>query len=151
MPSWVLFGKPICSQAAEVDVAEELIDICLDVPEQNDYRVVVVENGEGRIAGYMTWGPTPLTEGTYDVYWMAVSPREQGKGYGKELIRWVEKEVKASCGRLIVIETSGQPRYHPTRQFYLGQNYREVARIPDFYKDGDDRIIYTKAIFGKGD
>jgi ribosomal protein S18 acetylase RimI-like enzyme len=131
---------------AEILVAEELIDACLLRPDQKDYKIVVVETPEGGVGGYMTWGPTPLTEGAYDLYWMAVSPKEQGRGLGKELVRFLERTVADLDGRLIIIETSGQPKYLPTRKFYLGLGYKEVARIPDFYKPGDDRIIYTKHV-----
>jgi len=130
--------------AAEVAVAEELIDVYLGHPEQEDYRVVVTEGEAGPPAGFMTWGPTPLAEGAYDLYWMAVSPAAQGRGFGRALVRWLEEKVRGLDGRLIVIETSSQPKYHPTRQFYLGLGYREVARVPDFYRPGDDRVIYTK-------
>jgi len=129
---------------AEIEVAEELIDAYLLKPGQKDYHVVVVETRDGGVGGYMTWGPTPLTEGAYDLYWMAVSPKEQGRGLGKELVRWLEQTVARLDGRLIIIETAGQPKYQPTREFYLGLDYKEVARVPDFYKPGDDRIIYTK-------
>src|SRR5512135_3477581 len=125
---------------AETAVAEELIDIYLGNAEQKDYRIVVAENAEGRAVGYMTWGPTPLAEDAYDLYWMAVSPAEQGRGHGKALVRWLEDEVRRLKGRLVVIETSSQPKYHPTRQFYIDLEYREVARVPDFYKAGDDRV-----------
>jgi len=133
---------------AEVDVAEELIDAYLDTPDQKDYDVVVSENAGGGVAGYMTWGPTPVAENAYDIYWMAVSPREQGRGRGKELVAWLEDKVRALGGRMIIIETASQPKYHPTREFYLRLGYREVARVPDYYKPGDDRIIYTKNIRG---
>ena len=129
---------------AEVDVAEELMDIYLEKPDQGDYRVVVVENDRKETVGYMTWGPTPLTEGAYDLYWMAVSPAEQGRGRGKALVRWLEDEVRLRDGRMIIIETSSQPKYHGTRQFYIDLDYREVARVPDFYRAGDDRVIYAK-------
>ncbi len=128
----------------EVAVAEELIDIFLDRPDQKDYDVVVVEDEAGAPAGYMTWGPTPLAEDAYDLYWMAVAPSQQGKGRGKELVRWLEAEVGRRNGRLIVIETSSQPKYHGTRRFYIDLGYKEVARIPDFYRAGDDRVIYAK-------
>jgi GNAT superfamily N-acetyltransferase len=128
----------------EIDVAEELIDIYLDVPEQKDYRIVVVENERKDVVGYLTWGPTPLSEDGYDLYWMAVSPAEQGHGYGKKLVRWLEAEVRKLDGRLIIIETSSQAKYEPTRQFYLNLDYKEVARVPEYYKPGDDRVIYAK-------
>ena len=105
---------------------------------------MVVEGDDGAPAGYMTWGPTPLAEDAYDLYWMAVAPSEQGKGRGKELVRWLEDEVGRRRGRVIIIETSSQPKYHGTRQFYIDLGYKEVARIPDFYRAGDDRVIYAK-------
>ena len=128
----------------EVAVAEELIDIYLGQPEQLDYRIVVAEGETGRPAGYMTWGPTPLADGVYDLYWMAVSPEAQGRGYGRALVHWLEERIRGLDGRLIVIETSSQPKYHPTRQFYLGLGYREAARVPDYYRPGDDLVIYAK-------
>ncbi len=129
---------------AEVGVAEELMDVYLGRPEQQDYHVVVVEDDAKKVAGYMTWGPTPLAEDAYDLYWMAVAPAEQGRGRGKELVRWLEAEVQRRNGRVIIIETSSQPKYHGTRQFYIDLDYKEVARVPDFYRAGDDRVIYAK-------
>ncbi len=129
---------------AEVQVAAELIDIYLNNPDQRDYHIVVVEDERGKVAGYMTYGPTPLTEGTWDLYWIAVSPEAQGKGYGRQLIIWLEDRVRESGGRLILIETSSQPKYLPTRKFYEKLGYAEIARIPDFYRPGDDRVIFGK-------
>jgi GNAT superfamily N-acetyltransferase len=130
----------------EVAVARELIDIYLDQPRQRDYFLAVNEDEGGRVVGYMSYGPTPLTEGTYDLYWMAVAAREQGRGYGRELVSWLEAKLKAAGGRLILIETSSQPKYEKTRRFYTGLDYKEVSRIPDFYRRGDDRITYVKSL-----
>lgn len=130
----------------EIDVAEELIDVYLHTPHQKDYDIVVVETPEGRVAGYMAWGATPLTLGTYDLYWMAVAPGHQGKGYGRQLVEWLEAKVQALGGRMVIIETSSTPKYEPTRRFYLGLQYREIARLPDFYAPGDDRVIYMKSM-----
>ncbi len=128
----------------EILVANELVDIYLDRPGQRDYVVVVVEDEDGRVTGYLTYGPTPLTDGTYDLYWMAVAPEAQGRGLGRELVAWLEKQVAEAGGRLILIETSSQPKYEKTRTFYLGLGYTEASRIPDFYKAGDSRITYVK-------
>jgi GNAT superfamily N-acetyltransferase len=130
----------------EIAVAEELVDIYLGQPDQKDYGIVVSADESGRVAGYMTYGPTPLTVGTYDLYWMAVDPKAQGRGHGRALVEWLEAYVKSAGGRLIIIETSSVPKYEPTRRFYLGLGYPEVARIPDFYQPGDDRVIYRKVI-----
>jgi ribosomal protein S18 acetylase RimI-like enzyme len=130
----------------EIEVAVELIDHTLDRPDQRDYVVVVATDEAGVVAGYLTYGPTPMTLGTFDLYWMAVDPRAQGKGYGRALVEWLEARVRAERGRLVIIETSSTPKYEPTRRFYLGLNYVEVARIPDFYQPGDDRVIYAKSL-----
>jgi ribosomal protein S18 acetylase RimI-like enzyme len=129
---------------AEIDVAEEQIDIVFDQPQQKDYNELVVEDASGRVAGWMSWGPSPMTEGTYDLYWIAVDPAAQGQGLGKTLVRWLEDRVRRERGRLILIETASQTDYEPTRQFYLKQDFREAARIRDYYRPGDDRIIYAK-------
>jgi GNAT superfamily N-acetyltransferase len=128
----------------ETAVAEEQIDIVFDQPQQKDYHEVILEEDDGRVAGWMSWGPTPMTEGTYDLYWIAVDPDRQGRGLGKVLVGWLEDLVRRERGRLILIETASQATYESTRQFYLRQDYREAARIADYYKPGDDRIIYAK-------
>jgi len=130
--------------AAEEEVARELIQIYLEVPGQRDYLAVVAIDEGGGVIGYMTYGPTPLAEQAYDLYWMAVAPATQGRGHGKDLVRWLEAKVEDLGGRMIIIETSSTPHYLPTRRFYLGLGYKEVARIPDYYKPGDDRVIYVK-------
>lgn len=129
---------------AEISVAQELIDIYLGQPDQGDYLLSVVEDGHGSVVGYIAYGPTPLTNGTYDLYWMAVAPDHQGSGFGRELMDWLEKKAAAGGGRMVLIETSSQPKYEPTRQFYVNRGYQEISRIPDFYKPGDDRITYVK-------
>ncbi|MCA1808985.1 MAG: GNAT family N-acetyltransferase [Kiritimatiellia bacterium] len=128
----------------EEKVALELMDIFLTQPDQRDYIVEVLDEEDGALAGYVCYGPTPMTEGTYDLYWIAVHPRTQRRGYGRALLERVESLVAQRHGRLVLIETSSQEKYLPTRQFYLRAGYQEQARIPDFYRPGDDRIIYCR-------
>jgi len=128
----------------EILIAREQVDIYLEQPDQRDYFLVVVEDAPSRVAGYMSYGPTPLTDGTYDLYWMAVAPEAQGRGFGRGLVVWLEKKVSEAGGRLILIETSSQPKYEKTREFYLGLGFKEASRIPDFYRVGDSRITYVK-------
>ncbi len=133
----------------EIQVAEELIDLYLKEPDQKDYEIMVIEDGAD-VAGYLCFGPTPATDGTYDLYWIAVSPAVQGKGFGKKLVSWLENDLQNRKARMIIIETSSQPKYESTRKFYLKTDYKEVARIPDFYKTGDDRVIYAKYLYNQG-
>jgi ribosomal protein S18 acetylase RimI-like enzyme len=128
----------------EINVALELIDIYLFNKEQKDYLIYIAENNVGELAGYVCFGPTPATDGTYDLYWIAVSPAHQRKGIGKTLLNYVEHYIKKNKGRLIIIETSSRNDYQNTRKFYINNNYQLSAQIKDFYHPGDDRVIFTK-------
>lgn len=108
-----------------------------------DYLALGAEQ-DGRLAGWICWGPTPCTLGTYDLYWMAVDPALHGAGIGTALLHAMESRL-AGLARLIVVETAGRSDYAPTRGFYEGRGYRAVSRIPDFYAPGDDQVVYTKA------
>jgi len=87
-----------------------------------------------------------LTDGTYDVYWIAVDPDMQGQGIGSELLNFAEDDILRHKGRLITIYTSSQEKYTPTRDFYLKRGYDEGARIRDYYRPGDDLVVYVKQI-----
>ncbi|MBN2364672.1 MAG: N-acetyltransferase [Calditrichaeota bacterium] len=128
----------------EIKVAMELIDIYLFNKDQNDYIIDVGVTEQNEIAGYICYGPTPATEGTYDIYWIAVAPNLQKKGIGKQMLDFAEEQIIRLNGRIIVIETSSQSKYSPTQQFYLKNNYQLEARIRDFYRPSDDRLIFTK-------
>lgn len=128
---------------AEVACALELLETVLNDPAQRDYRVAVA-NREGRVLGYVLYGPVPLTEGTYDIYWIAVAPECQGQGVGRQLLAHAEEEIRGARGRLVCLETSSQGHYRRTRDFYRQAGYREESRIRDFYRPGDDRLTFVK-------
>jgi ribosomal protein S18 acetylase RimI-like enzyme len=129
----------------EVSVAEELIDSYLNDPSGSGYHILVAEV-DSTVAGYICYGPTPLTEGTWDIYWMAVAREKQGQGIGSALMKSAEKEIVKAKGRLALIETSSTPGYEKTRHFHLSHGYGIVARIPDFYAPGDDKLILQKRL-----
>lgn len=130
----------------EIDCALELVDIYLNDRTQRDYRVVVAEDSKARVCGYSCWGPTPLTRGTYDIYWIATDPEIQGAGFGRLLMDYVENQVRAEQGRLLILETSSKESYGNTVGFYRRMDYEEASRIRDFYDVGDDKITFVKRI-----
>jgi D-alanine-D-alanine ligase len=127
----------------EIEVALEVLDAYYAHPGL-DYHAVGAFTPGGELLGYTVFGPTPCTLGTWDLYWIAVSPATQGTGVGTILLKEVEGRLTRSNARLLIIETSSRPPYDPTRAFYLKRGYREAARIHDFYEDGDHRVIYAK-------
>ncbi len=129
---------------AEIAVAMELIDIYLTHKEQKDYIIYIAEDERKEVVGYVCYGPTPATEGTFDLYWIAVSPAVQQQGVGKKLLTFTEQEIVRHNGRMIIIETSSQSKYKPTQDFYIRNRYEVEARLKDFYRIGDDRLIFVK-------
>jgi ribosomal protein S18 acetylase RimI-like enzyme len=135
---------------SEVTVAIEQVDIFLTQDNQKDYVVLVVEDENFRVIGMMSFGPAPLTENVFFLYWIAVHPRAQNRGYGRALMLWLEDYAQAAVARMILLETSSMSLYNGTREFYRSLGYKVVSRVPDFYKSGDDRITYAKNLIQKG-
>ncbi|HEV8658438.1 MAG TPA: GNAT family N-acetyltransferase [Thermoanaerobaculia bacterium] len=128
----------------EIDTAMELIDDALLTRNDSDYLVHVLED-RGGIHGYVCIGPTPLARGVYDLYWIAVDATAHRRGYGRKLLAFAEQEVRRRGGRMLLIETSSLETYRSTREFYARSGYEEVARVPNFYNVGDDKLIYSKS------
>ena len=127
----------------EIKIAMELIDIYLNVEDQKDYEIFVDGDGE-TVNGYVCIGPRPLTDGTFDLYWIAVNPNVQARGIGSGLIKYIEDYLKEKSARLILIETSGKPGYEKERKFYEKNKYDKLVEIKDFYKVDDSLVIYGK-------
>jgi len=130
---------------SEVEVAEELIDSYLEYDTTSGYHILVAEVAQTP-AGYICYGPTPLTEGTWDIYWLAVAFRRQRQGIGRTLLAAAEDRIRETYGRLILIETSSRVEYERTRLLYGSQGYDIISRIPDFYSPGDDKIVFQKSL-----
>lgn len=130
----------------EIDVAMELIDIVLKDPNQKDYRIHCMVDDQDQTTGFICYGPTPMTEGTFDLYWIAVDPDFQGNGIGSKLLGFLEKVLEGLKGRMILADTSSVPQYEKTKSFYLKNGFRDVARVPDYYHPGNDRITFCKKL-----
>ncbi len=132
----------------EIATAMELVDEALRKGEESGYIIMVAETPEraGEIDGYACYGPTPLTEGVFDLYWIAVDPKTQGRGIGRLLVEYAEKDIRSRGGRMLLIETSSRDEYQPTIAFYQRTNYELAARIKNFYHIGDDKLIFSKEL-----
>lgn len=129
----------------EVGWAMAQVDEAIELPDKKDYIVHVLED-ESAVQGYVCFGPTPKTVGVWDLYWIAVDPKQQGQGIGAMLLQFVETQVRARNGRMLLIETSSKPSYRPTVRFYEHNGYSEITRIKDFYRVKDDKIVFSKSL-----
>ena len=127
----------------EIDIAREVLDAALaDGPKGHYQSFVACIKGE--TVGWICYGPTPCTLGTFDIYWIGVAPAWQGCGIGRALTVFAEQAISQRGGRLLVIETSSRETYRPTRLFYEALGYHEAARIAEFYAPADDKVILLK-------
>ena len=101
---------------------------------------------DGGVVGVGYFAPEQYAYGVYNLYFIAVYPKYQGKGYGSTIINHVENTLTKKGDRLLLVETSGLPEFELTRKFYRKQGYEEEARIRDYYKLGDDKSIFRKAL-----
>ncbi|MEP6739237.1 MAG: GNAT family N-acetyltransferase [Caldimonas sp.] len=127
--------------AFEVEVAVGMFDEGL----AGDYTLLGVEAG-GELRGYACIGRASLTERSWYLYWICVHPAFQGQGVGRALQAAVEDFVCRNGGDKLVLETSGRAQYVRSRSFYESAGFAVQGRIVDFYKRGEDCIVYCKAL-----
>jgi ribosomal protein S18 acetylase RimI-like enzyme len=134
---------------SEIKVALEIMDLALMQPNEGDYLIYVAEGEGGDILGYVCYGKAPLTDAVYDLYWIVVHPVFWHQGTGSFLLRFAEKDLKSRQARVLLIETSSLPPYEAPRLFYLKHQYKELARVRDYYAVGDHKIIFGKILTGE--
>jgi ribosomal protein S18 acetylase RimI-like enzyme len=127
----------------ELAIADEVFHDAVEAPLGEPPYFTLGAELNGELIGWICWGRTPCTEGTWDLYWLAVDPVAHRLGAASLLMTEMERRL-AGKARLVSIDTSGRPDYGPTRAFYAARGYQAVARVPDFYAPGDDQIIFTK-------
>lgn len=125
----------------EIEVASGMIDDGL----LGRYSLLAVEQ-DGAFAGYSCFGPAPLTRSAWYLYWICLRPEAQGRGLGRSLENASEEVIVGAGGTRLVVETSGRPDYRPVRRFYRRAGFVEAGRLTDFYRDGDDCVLFQKVL-----
>ena len=131
--------------AAEVDIAAELVTERLAKGIRSGYHFILAERGSG-LAAYACYGPIEGTQGSFDLYWIAVAPEEQRKGLGPQVFARAEAAMRKAGAKHIYADTSTSDRYAGTRGFYQRMGFHEEARLADFYGPGDGKVIYVKTL-----
>ena len=108
-----------------------------------DLWYVADDNG---LAGVLYCVPEPMTSGTWNILMLLVNPDRQGQGYGRALMSYIEQTLVERGEHLLIVETSSLDDFESARGFYSNCGYKEEARIRDFYAEGDDKIVFSKAL-----
>jgi len=129
----------------EIQALREVLDDYYAANRAGGHRCVTLED-EGRVLGFAYYAPEAMTDRSWSLWWIAVLPGQQGRGLGRELLRYVEEDARATGARVLFIDTSSLPHYEPTRRFYLKHGYEITGVLSDFYADGDDKVIFRKRL-----
>lgn len=132
-------------RADEVSVGEEVLKESLRKPSPDDYQVFVAEC-DGQVTGWSCHGRVPMTDATYDLYWIAVDPPRQKEGIGRKLVERVIESLRGVGARWLLAETSASVQYAPTRRFYERVGFHVLSEIPDFYRVRDGRLIFGRRL-----
>lgn len=130
----------------EVGIAAELVEERLAKGVDSGYEFVFADDDAGRPLGYACFGRIPCTTNRFDLYWIAVEPKEQGRGLGRELLRATEERIVALGGARVYVDTSTKPQYAATRSFYERCGYELDAALEGFYGPGDGKAIYRRIL-----
>lgn len=133
--------------SSELFPSEYLDDMIFDYlsnPESEEIWFTSLSNNNIIGLGYCT--PKKFTDGTYNLLAIAVRKELQGKGIGRQMIGFIEQLLKEKSKRILIIETSSDPQYQLTREFYKNLNYRQEATIQDFWKEGENKVIFWKKL-----
>ncbi len=137
-------GSPF--RPEEVSCALELLEAVLNPPEGNTYEARVLADQHDGPVCYACFGRTPMTDATYDLYWLVTDERVRGQGLGARLLAEVEEELRGRGARTGRVETSSLEGQGGARRFYLRTGYTQVGLIGDFYRPGDDLVTLAKRL-----
>lgn len=101
---------------------------------------------EEQVVAITYCAPERMTEGTYNLYLIAVRKEAQGKGVGRKIMTHVEQLLQQQGARVLLVETSGLAEFELTREFYDKCQYHREAVIRDFYQEGEDKVVFWKKL-----
>lgn len=131
--------------ADESQVVRELLHD-YDAGAGADGHTCVIDEEARQIVAVAYYQPKAPADRLWDLTMIAVMPQLQGTGRGTALLRRVEEDLRSREQRMLLVDTSGTTQYDRTRTFYERCGYTQVARIPDYWTDGDDLVVFAKRL-----
>ena len=123
---------------------DEMISDFFDNPDTQDIWFTYIDNNKQVAIGYCV--PEKFTDGTYNLLAIGVSRDTQRKGIASQMMNYIEQRLKQNDGRILIVETSSDDAQIGARNFYKKIGYIQAAVIKDFWKDGEDKIVFWKKL-----
>ena len=105
-------------------------------------EVWLIDKDDDVLVSVAYFAPERMTEGTWNLYFIAVHPDRQKQGRGKGMLDHIVNELALLGERVLLVETSGTDDFDYVRAFYRNNGFTEEARIREFYAKGVDKIVY---------
>ena len=83
----------------EIEIAREVLDAALAEGPAGHYQSFAATVNRD-VIGWICFGPTPCTIGSFDMYWIGVAGPWQGRGIGRALTAFAEKAIAERGGSL---------------------------------------------------
>lgn len=83
-------------------------------PETEDIWLTKLDHDKPVAIAYCA--PERLTDGTYNLYLIAVHKELQAKGIGGQMIRYIEQLLRSKGKRMLLVETSGLPEFESAKE-----------------------------------
>jgi ribosomal protein S18 acetylase RimI-like enzyme len=126
------------------DYLDEMISDYFNNTDTQDIWFTYIDHNAPVAIGYCA--PEKLTNGTYNLLAIGVSENAQRKGIAKEMMNYIEQELKSRDGRILIVETSSDDAQIGARKLYEKIGYTQEAVIRDFWNEGEDKIVFWKKL-----
>ncbi len=123
---------------------DEMISDYFNNADTQDIWFTYFDDNKPVAIGYCV--PEKLTDGTYNLLAIGVSQNCQRNGVASEMMKYIEQLLKHKDGRILIVETSSDNAQIGARNFYQKIRYTQEAIIRDFWKDGEDKIVFWKKL-----
>jgi ribosomal protein S18 acetylase RimI-like enzyme len=123
---------------------DEMIADYFTNPETPDIWFTCIEEDKPISIGYCV--PEKLTDGTYNLLAIGVSQEHQRKVVAALMMEYIERMLKQSGARILIVETSSDDAQIGAGNLYHKIGYIQVAVIKEFWKEGEDKIVFWKKL-----
>ncbi len=123
---------------------DEMISGYFNDPDTQDIWFTYVDRNAPMAIGFCV--PEKFTEGTYNLLAIGVAEESQRRGIAGQMMAHLEQRLKQQGGRILIVETSSDDAQLGARSFYAKIGYTQAAVIKDFWKDGEDKLVFQKRL-----
>jgi len=103
-----------------------------------------VADESGKVIGINSVAENEQRTGGYDWNYIVVHREHRHGGIAASLIENMIGYLRQIGARYVVTYTCDLPPYEAIQRLFVRYGFRMAGRIPDYYYEGEDRLIYVR-------